>query len=288
MSIDLLLLSVLNGISFGFILFLVASGLSLIMGVMGIFNLAHGALYMVGAYVGWTVAVDRGMNFVLAALAGGLAAGLLGLVVERLFFRRLYRQPNEQVLLSFGLLFILANAVQAIWGPLGRTPFDVPELRGSVVLAGLSYPMTRFMIVAAGIVIAVGLWYLQERTRIGAIVRAGMDDKEMVKGLGINLDRVSVGVFFLGAALAGMTGVIGGTVLGANTGLAGSVLLLSMVVVVVGGVGSVQGALIGGLIIGLLDAFGRVILPDLAMFTAYLAMIAILLVRPAGLRGRVV
>jgi branched-chain amino acid transport system permease protein len=284
--VETFVLTLLNGISFGFVLFLLSTGLSLIMGVMGILNLAHGAFYMIGAYVGWTIAVQMGLSFLLAVFLGGLAAAVVGLIVERVFFRYLYRQHIEQVLLSFGLIFIFANLVQWVWGPISRSPYTAPFLTGSLKFAGLSYPTMRFAVIVIGSILAVSLWWFQEKTRVGAIVRAGMDDKEMVMGLGINLERVTIAIFFLGSFLAGFAGVIGGQVLGANTSLALDVLLLAMVVVIVGGVGSVQGALLGGTLIGTIDAFGRTYFPALALFTIYLAMVIILLIKPTGLMGK--
>jgi branched-chain amino acid transport system permease protein len=279
-------LGLLNGISLGSILFLLASSLSLIMGVMGILNLAHGALYMVGAYVGWTIAMRYELNFGLAVLAGGVAAGLVGLVVERGFFRHLYRQLNEQVLLSFGLIYIVTNLCRLVWGPRSRAPFTASFLSGSFPIMGISYPFSRIMIIFIGLFVALGLWWLQDKTRVGAIVRAGMDDKEMVSGLGVNLERISVVVFFVGASIAGGTGVVGAELLGANLQLSIDVLLLALVVVIVGGVGSVQGALLGGMLIGCIDSLGKTLFPQAAMFTIYLAMIIILLARPTGLLGR--
>jgi len=283
---DVFVLNLLNGISWGSILFLVASGLSLILGVMGILNLTHGAMYMVGAFVGWSIAVQYGLSFWLAALIGGLSAGLISLVIERGFLRHLYKQLNEQVLLTFGLVHILINSTIWIWGARSRAPFTTPFLSGSVSIMGWSYPMTRIAIIVIGGLLATGLWWLTNKTRVGAMVRAGMDDREMTMGLGINLPLVSVGVFFLGAFLAGFAGVIGAQVLGVYPGLAMDILLLALVVVIIGGVGSVGGALLGSMVIGIVDSFGKALFPNFAMFTIYLAMVVSLSVRPRGLLGR--
>lgn len=279
-------LNVLNGISYGMILFLLASGLSLIMGVMGILNLAHGAMYLAGAYIGWTVAVRLGFNFWLGALAGGLVAGLIGLIIERVCLARLYKQLDQQVLVSWGFTFILTNLSIWIWTAEPRAPFTAPLLGGTVRIAELTYPATRLGIIAIGLVLAAGLWWLQDKTRVGAIVRAGMDDQEMTMALGINLPRVSTAVFFLGAFIAGFSGVISAQLIGVTPALALDVLLLALVVVIVGGVGSVQGALLGGILIGLIDAFGRAMSPAVSMFLIYLTMIVILLVKPSGLLKR--
>lgn len=280
------LANLVNGISFGMILFLIASGLSIVMGLMGITNLAHGALYMVGAYVGWTIAVQLKLNFWLAVFVGGIAGALVGLLIERAFLRGLYKQPNEQVLLTFGFVYILSNLVIWIWGGHRRLQFTAPALYGSMDIAGMPFAKDRVAIIAVGIVIALALWYLQDKTRMGAIIRAGMDDKEMTKGLGIKLDSVFTIVFFMAAFIAGMTGVIGAQLLGAYSWLGTDILLYALIVVVVGGLGSIQGALLGGIVIGLIDTFGKALFPQLAMFTIYLAMIIILLAKPSGLLGR--
>lgn len=283
---DAFILNMLNGISFGVILFLLASGFSLIFGVMGILNLSHGALYMVGAYIGWTIAVKYGLNFWFACLMGGLTAGLISLAMERGFFRYLYKQLNEQVLLTFGFIYILTNLTMWVWGPVFKAPFTPPFLSGSFNIMDWSYPRARFATIAIGLILAVGLWWLQEKTRVGAIVRAGMDDKEMTMALGVNLGLVSTGLFFVGSFIAGFAGVIGAHLLGVNLGLGIDVLLLALAVVIIGGVGSIQGALLGSMLIGIIDAFGKALFPELAMFTIYLIMIIVLLVKPSGLLGR--
>ena len=286
---ELFLLNMLNGISFGAILFLVGAGLSLIWGVMGILNLAHGALYMVGAYIGWTIAIKLGWNFWLAVLAGAVVAGLLGLVMERGFFRYLRGRLNEQVLLTFGVLYILTNLCQWIWGPVIKAPFTAPILSGSFhIIGGYTYSTARIAISLIGIAVAIGLWWLIERTRIGAIIRAGMDDRETTMGLGINHGLFAAAIFVLGCFLVGGTGVIGAHLFGVYLDLGLDILLLAIVVTVVGGTGSVRGALLGAMLIGLIISFGKALVPQLSMFFIYLAMIIILLVKPSGLLGRAV
>jgi branched-chain amino acid transport system permease protein len=280
------ILNLLNGISYGMLLFLIASGMSIVWGLMGIVNLAHGALYMIGAYVGWTIAVHYDLNFGLAVLLGGLSAGLVGLAMERGLLRRLYKQPNEQVLVTFGFVYILTNLCMWIFGAEPRLSFTAPGLSGLIHLGDISYPMTRVVITIVGIVVAIVLWWLQDKTHFGAMVRAGMDDKEMIMGLGINLERISILTFSLAAFIAGVAGVVGAQLLGAYSGLGIDALLLALIVIVVGGVGSVQGALLGAIVIGVIDAFGRAFFPQLSMFTMYLVMIVILMVRPSGLLGR--
>lgn len=283
---DLIILNILNGISFGVILFLLGSGLSLILGVMGMLNLAHGALYMVGAFIGWTLARYLGLNYVLAIFSAGVVAGLIGLIMERGFFRYLYKQLNEQVLLTFGFLYILTNLSLWIWGPLPKAPFTAEILSSSFPIMGWIYPTARIAIIFIGVALAIGLWWLQEKTRVGAIIRAGMDDKEMLEVLGINFGVVSTALFVLGAFIAGASGVIGAQLFGVNLELGLNILLFALVVVIVGGTGSVQGALVGGVIIGLIISFGKALFPELAMFFIYLVMIVILIIKPSGILGR--
>jgi branched-chain amino acid transport system permease protein len=283
---DWFVINMLNGLSYGMVLFLIASGMSIVLGAMGITNLAHGAIYMVGAYVGWTVAVQWKASFGMGLLAGGLSAGLVGLAIERGLIRRLYKQPNEQVLLTFGFVYILTNLCLWVWGGWPRPPFTAKFLAGSVEIMGRSFPKARIAIILVGFVLAIILWWLQDRTRAGAIVRAGMVDKETTMGLGINLELTFAVIFFISSFIAGAAGVVGAQILGVRTSLGMEVLLFALIVIIVGGVGSIQGALLGGLLIGIIDAFGRALFPQLAMFTMYLTMIVVLIVRPTGLLGR--
>ncbi len=280
------IINLLNGLSYGMVLFLIASGMSVVMGAMNIINLAHGVLYMIGGYVGWTTAIKYGAPFGMALLTGGLAAGLVGLVIERGFLRLLYKQPNEQVLLTFGFVYILTNLSLWVWGGWPRMPFTAKVLSGSIEILGKAYPKARLATIIIGFVLAIVLWWLQDKTRVGAMVRAGMDNKEMAMGLGINMERVFALVFFVASCIAGVAGVLGAQLLGVYNALGFEMLLLALIVIIVGGVGSVQGALLGGILIGVIDAFGRALFPKLAMFTMYLTMIIILLVRPSGLLGR--
>ncbi|OGO64015.1 MAG: ABC transporter permease [Chloroflexi bacterium RBG_19FT_COMBO_47_9] len=283
---NLILSNLMNGLSYGMILFLIASGMSIVLGMMGITNLAHGALYMVGAYIGWTIFVQLEMNFWLAILVGAIGAGVLGLLIERVFLKHLYKQINEQVLLTYGFVYIITNIVIWIWGGRYRLQFTAPELMGSIKLGDFSFPITRIVITVIGLVVALFLWYLQDKTRIGAIVRAGMDDKEMIQGLGIDLEKVSAAVFFLASCIAGLAGVVGAQLLSTFPGLGSDLLLLMLAVIIVGGIGTIQGSLVGGLLIGLIDTFGKALFPGYAMFTIYFAMVVVLLVKPTGLLGR--
>ena len=283
---EIVIINLLNGISYGVLLFLIASGLSLILGLMGIVNLAHGIIFVWGGFAGLTVANLTG-SFILAVLAGALISGLVGLIIERAFLRHLYKQDLEQVLVTFGFVFILANLIQWIWGAYPRSAFVPSYFAGSVPIMGFHFPIHRFAIIVIGAVLAVGLWWLQDKTRIGAIIRASMDDKEMAGGLGINLQPITIGAFFLGSALAGAGCVIGVQLLGSIAHYDGvSMLLLAIAVCIIGGVGSVQGALVGALLIGLIDSFGRIYFPVMAPWTMYIVMIVILMIRPSGLLGR--
>ncbi len=282
---SMFLTNLVNGLAMGMVYFLTAAGMSIVMGVMGISNLAHGALYMVSAYVGWQVFKGFHGPFTLAVILGGLAGGLLGLLIERIFLRRLYKQPNEQVLLTYGFVYILTNVCIWVWQGWARMPFTAAALK-PITIGGLRFASSRLLLIGLGALFAVALWYLQDRTRLGARVRAGMDDKEMAQGMGVNMEMVSMIVFFIASFVAGLSGVLGAQVMGINSEAGNTILLQAMVVVIIGGVGSIQGALLGGLLIGLIDTFGKVLFPQLAMFTIYLAMVLILVVRPRGLLGR--
>ncbi len=282
------MLTLLNGISLGFILFLIGSGLSLVMGAMGVINLSHGALYMVGAYVGWAAATQAHLNFAIAVLAGAAAAGVIGLLTHQAFFRHLQGYVDEQILVSFGFIYILTDAVQWIWGPTSKPPFSVGALTGTLTIGSFSYPMVRVFIIAVGVVFAVGLWLLQQRTRLGAVVRAGMDDSPMVRSMGINLELIAAGLFVIGSAVAGAAGVFGGLIMGAQPSFGIDIMLLALIVVVLGGVGSIPGALIGALVVGITSTVSVVAFPAFSSASLYVVMAVVLLFRPAGISGRMV
>lgn len=282
---EILAVHILNGLTFGFILFLLSSGLSLVMGTMGVLNLAHGGFYMLGAYIGLMV-VGYGVNFWLAAVVAGIIMGLVGLGIERFVLRRIHNMMSEQALSTFGFLYILTNVALWIWGPWAKMGTPPGFFSGSIGIGRLAYPVYRLVVILLGLMIAVGLYWLQEKTRYGSIIRAGMDDKETTTGLGINYEAISSAVFALGSFLAAFAGSIGTPLVGAYLLSGVEVLLLALIVVVVGGMGTIQGTLVGALIIGLIDSFGRAIFPDLAMFTVYLAMVIMIVMRPSGLVGR--
>jgi branched-chain amino acid transport system permease protein len=273
------------GLSLGLILFLLAAGMTLTMGLMRIVNMAHGALYMVGGYVGIAVG-NSTHNFWLAMLAGAAVAGLIGIGLEMGFLRRLYNDEASQVLLTIGFIYILQNLTQWIWGtyPMGG---PIPDLLSkSVPVGSIELPAYRFFLIGFGLLMAFLLWRFQDRTKVGSWVRAGMDNREITGTFGINLKLLFTGIFGLGSLIAGMCGVLGAPVTGMNLGIGWGALLLALIVVVIGGTGSIQGALLGGLIIGLLNAFGGAYFPQFADYVVYLALIVILLARPAGLLGR--
>jgi len=283
--LDLLVINVLNGVSFGMILFLFAMGLSITLGVMGVLNLTHGALFMLGGFIGVTV-VRAGGSFWLAALAGGVVAGLIGLIIEGVFLRRLYKQLDEQVVLTLGLVYIIGNLVLWIYG--GRI-YSVPPpafLIHTVVVGDFRFPLYRLTLIGIGIVAFVILWWLIEKTRFGAIIRAGMDDRKMTTGLGLNYGFTASAVFTVGAFAGGMAGLLATPVIGVVFTMSLDILLYALIVVVVGGSGSIQGTLLGALIIGVMDAFGKAYLQDFATFTMYIVLIIMLLIKPTGILGR--
>lgn len=280
-----LFLQLLNGIAFGFLLFLVASGLTLIFGFMRIANMAHGSYYLVAGYVGYTVSTVTGGNFVVSVVSAIATIAVLGAVTERFLFRRLPDLELQQVLLTFGMQYVFIDVCKTAWGTRVLSIPKPPELLSTVNVLGIDFPMYRLFLIALGLFIAAGLWYLQERTLLGAKIRAGVNDREMVTGLGINVNVLFTVVFTLGAALAGLAGGLGGPVTGMAPGVDLEMLILALVVVVVGGLGSLKGALLGSLVIGLADTFGKAYAPEFAMFTIYVVMALILVWRPSGLLG---
>ncbi len=275
----------LNSIALGGLLFLLASGFSLIFGLLRIPNLAHGGLFMLGAYLGATLLGD-GLPFWQAALASALAVGALGAVIERALLRRLAGNERGQVLVTLGIGFIIADMCLVTWGgdPL---PLAAPAmLRAPLRLAGLAFPTYRLAVLGVAAVAAVALILLMDRTRLGAMIRAGVDDRMMARGVGIPVGRLFTAVFFLGAALAGFAGVIGGPILSAYAGLDTDMLPLALIVVILGGIGSLPGALVGSFIVGFIYNFGTALFPDFAYVVLFLPMVLALVFRPAGLFGR--
>ncbi|MDY7035436.1 MAG: branched-chain amino acid ABC transporter permease [Thermodesulfobacteriota bacterium] len=276
----------LNGLAFGCLLFLMSGGLTLMYGLMGIINLAHGSYFMFGAYAALsTFKVTR--NFLLAIVAGTIAGGVIGLLTERFLLRRLYGlHGHEAVLLTFALLLIIDDGCLWIWG--GRPTF-IPApgfFNFPVNIFGSTYPSYRLVVILVGIMMAAGLWWFQEKTRWGAIIRAGVDDREMVGGLGINIPLVFTMVFALGASLAGFAGVMAAPILGVGPGLDVEVLVYALAVVIVGGLGSLHGCLIISLLFGIVDTLGKIFWPGFAVLTIYIMVATVLLIKPAGLFGK--
>jgi branched-chain amino acid transport system permease protein len=274
-----------NGISYGALLFLLSSGLSLIFGVMRIVNLAHGSYFLLGGYVALSVIRATG-SWLLALPVAALSIACVGLVMERFFLRRLGFDVLRQVLLTIGFALMFQQAALQIWGGDNMTIPAPAPLAWSAEFGDLYFPMYRVFMIGLVAVVGTILWWGVEHTRFGAIVRATVDDAQMARGVGIDTSRVSMAVFALGAGLAALGGVIGGGFTGIYPGLDSEVLPLSFAVVIIGGMGSLRGALVGSLIVGLMDNFGKALFPELAYFTLYAPMALILAIKPSGLFGR--
>ena len=278
------LIQSLNALALGGLLFLLSSGFSLIFGVMRIANLTHGAYFMLGAYVGLS-ALRAGLGFPLAILAGAASIAVVGGLVERFILRRLANRTLAQVLVTLGLSFVIADLCLMLWtGDPMQLPVP-PYLSQPVRLGDFVFPGYRIFVVVLSLLVAVLLWLLLERTRLGAMVRAGVDDMEMARAVGIPVPRLFTIVFCLGCGLAGMGGVLGGPILSVYPGLDGEMLPLALVVVILGGIGSLAGAFVGSFITGFIYTFGQALLPGLAYMILFLPMILILMLRPSGLFG---
>ena len=280
------ILQAINGISLAALLFLLASGFTLSFGLMRVVNMAHGAYYLLGGYVGLSVARATG-SFALALVAGGLAVVVLGYLVDRFLLRRTGENHLAQVLLTVGVAFVIGDIALKIWGG-DSLKVPVPmSMRGAMELpGGLVYPTYRFVLILLGAAVGALLWVLYLKTQIGAVVRAGVDDREQVAATGINVDRLFVMVSALASFLAGIAGVAGGAFLTLYPGAEWEILVYALVVVIVGGLGSLGGAMIGALVVGLLDAYGRWLLPEFSYFVLFAPMALLLLVRPRGIAGK--
>ncbi len=303
MSVILLVEQILNGLQFGVMLFLMAAGLTLIFGVMGLINLAHGSLYMIGAFAAAAVAGATG-SFALALVAALGAAALAGALVEVVVIRRLYTRDHlDQVLATFALILIFSEGTRWLFGSFPLYLDVPPILSGAVALpGGFAYPLYRLAIIGAGILVAVGLFLLIGRTRLGIRIRAGEADREMIAALGVDIARLYTLVFALGAALAGLAGALVGAIQSVQVGMGEPVLILAFVVIVIGGIGSIEGALVGAILVGLTDTLGGIFLPQifglfmdpaaatqtgaaLASMAIYVLMAAVLVWKPTGLFG---
>ena len=301
MTLLLFIEQTLNGLQLGVMLFLLAAGLTLVFGIMGLINLAHGTLYMVGAYVCATVTAAAG-NFLIGVIAGAVAAAMVGMVIEVLALRRLYERDHlDQVLATFGVILFANELTKIVWGPQALF-LSVPEaLSGTIeILPGLPYPTYRLAILVSGILVALGLRHLIVNTRLGMQIRAGATHREMIGALGVDITRLYTLVFGLGAALAGLAGALAGPLLAIEVGMGENILILTFVVIVVGGIGSVRGALFAALIVGIVETYARAFLPtilrsvtepatadalgaSIAGMSIYILMAVVLIVRPRGL-----
>jgi len=283
--VSLWLLLAVNSITLGGLLFLLSAGFSLIFGLMRIPNLTHGSFFMLGAYLA-TSLIARGVDFWTAAILSGLGVALFGGIVERLVLRRLPGAELAQVLVTLGLSFMVADVCLMVWTGDPIRIATPPALRGATSALGLSFPTYRLAISLIAVVFAVLLWALLDRTRLGAMIRAGVDDPAMARVCGIRVSQLFTIVFCLGAWLAGFAGVIGGPILSVYPGLDGEMLPLALVVVILGGSGSLLGSFMGSFIVGFLYNFGQAMFPELAYVVLFLPMLVVLVVRPQGLFGR--
>jgi len=278
------LIQLLNSVQYGLLLFMLAAGLTLIFGIMGVVNLAHGSFYMLGAYLAWSLSSLSG-SLTLAILGGAILAVAFGLLLERALFRYFYdRDHLDQVLLTFGLIYIFEEMRSILWGD-DVHGVQIPELlAASVPLTdNLSYPVYRLFISGVCVVLALGLYLLISKTRLGMKIRAGAFNRDMTEALGINIKRIHAVVFALGVGLATVAGMIAAPISSVYPNMGSQVLIMCFVVVVIGGIGSVRGALISALLVGLVDTFGKVLLPQLAGMLVYMLMAAVLLWKPEGL-----
>lgn len=290
MQLSSFLIQVLNGLQYGMLLFLIASGLTLTFGVMGVINLAHGAFFMIGAYLVFQFTHFWGWPLPFAYAAAVASVVVMGAVVEKSVLAPLVgRDHLDQVLLTYGLILIFDELAVVLWGK-DVQPAEIPNwLRGNVNLGPMIvYPVYRLALAVAGILCAVGLYLVVSKTRLGMIVRAGSYDRSMVSVLGINVGPVFAVVFGLGAALAALAGILAAPVLSVSPGMGDKIIIIAFVVVVIGGIGSIKGAFVGALLVGLFDSFGKVLFPTVSSLIIYALMAAILVWRPSGLFGKTV
>jgi len=278
------LIQLLNSVQYGLLLFMLAAGLTLIFGIMGVVNLAHGSFYMLGAYLAWWISSRTG-SFTLAIIGGALLAVLFGLLLERLLFRHFYQRDHlDQVLLTFGLIYMFEESRSILWGD-DVHGVTIPEvLAASVPLTeNMSYPVYRLFVSGVCIALAFGLYLLISKTRLGMKIRAGAFNRPMTEALGVNIKLIHAIVFAIGVALAAVAGMVASPLSSVYPNMGSQVLIMCFVVVVIGGIGSVRGALISALLVGLVDTFGKVLLPSVAGMLVYMLMAAVLLWKPEGL-----
>ena len=303
-EVDYLLLQVLNGVQLGLLMFLLAAGLTLTFGIMDLVNLAHGSLYMMGAYIAWTL-IGWTDSFVLGALLALPATFLLGVVVEATVMRRLYARDHlDQVLATFGLILFFNELVRAVWGPAGKS-IAVPAFlaRTVEILPGVPYPAYRFAIIVVGSLVAALLAWLVARTRLGMLIRAGASNRRMIGALGVNIELLFSLVFGLGAVFAGLAGLMAAPLSSVKIGMGDDILIVAFVIIVIGGIGSIKGAFVAAMVVGQIDIIGRAFLPDLlktflsnsaassaapaiSQVLVYIVMAGVLVWRPTGLFGQ--
>jgi branched-chain amino acid transport system permease protein len=284
---DTLLLQLLNSLSYGFLLFIITCGISIVFGILGVLNLAHGSIYLLGSYIGYSVIMKAGMPFWVAILAVPLIIAALGFLIEIVILRPTYKLGHlSQVLLTFGLVYIFHDLFTIIWGKDVLSVNPPEALSSSIEMLGFTFPAYRLALIVIGAIIVLLLWYVQEKTKWGAVVRAGLSDKEMAGALGINIHLVFTLVFVFGSLLAGLGGVLGAPILGTYPGMEFSILILSLVVLVVGGLGSVSGTFMASLLVGFVETFSRYLVPELSLIITFALMAVVLVVRPQGLVGR--
>ena len=301
---DYLLLQMLNGVQLGLLMFLLAAGLTLTFGIMDLVNLAHGSLYMMGAYIAWML-IGWTDSFVLGALLALPATFLLGIVVEAIVMRRLYARDHlDQVLATFGLILFFNELVRVIWGPAGKS-IAVPSFlnRTVEILPGVPYPAYRFAIIVVGALVAILLAWLVARTRIGMLIRAGASNRRMIGALGVNIELLFTLVFGLGAVFAGLAGLMAAPITSVKIGMGDDILILAFVIIVIGGIGSIKGAFVAAMVVGQIDIVGRAFMPDLlktflsttaassaapaiSQVLIYIVMAGVLVWRPTGLFGQ--
>ena len=277
-------IQLLNSVQYGLLLFMLAAGLTLIFGIMGVVNLAHGSFYMLGAYVAWSLSSLLG-SFTLALVGGVMLAVVFGLLLERVLFRHFYHRSHlDQVLLTFGLIYIFEETRSILWGD-DVHAVQIPDaLSASIQLTeNLSYPVYRLFMSGVCIVLALGLYLLISKTKLGMKIRAGAFNPDMAEALGVNVKRIQMIVFALGVGLAAVSGMIASPIASVYPNMGSSVLIMCFVVVVIGGIGSVRGALIAALLVGLVDTFGKVLFPSVASMLVYVLMAGVLLWKPEGL-----
>lgn len=276
---------VLNGLAFGSLLFLLSSGFTLAFGIMRIINLAHGAFYLLGSYVAISVMRYTG-SFPAAVVAGATSTMLLGLLSQRLALYRIYGNELAQVLFTMGMAYVIGDVALVLWGGNAQVLAAPLGISGSVSIGPVIYPKYRLFVIVAGATIALVLWVFMAMTRIGAVLRCCVDDVEMARGVGINTDRLFTVMFALSAFLAGLSGALGAPIIGAARGVDFEVLPLTLVVVILGGLGSLGGAIVGSLFVGIVDSLGKAVFPELSYFTLYAPMAFVLALRPMGLLRR--